>query len=110
MYCLSVAYWIFAVVLACFGVCWAYVLVQSGMLLAPLQSYVRAKYRARYQKEIDDQFWWHPVWGCFRCCSGQMAFWGYLFLFPLAHYNPLSHLGFAAITIILSIIIQKWSQ
>ncbi|GAB2865980.1 hypothetical protein [Hymenobacter ruber] len=115
---LTPAYWIYALLLASLAVCWADVLVRPGMLLAPVQAWARAKYRRLPSaascehdgREIEDAWWWGPAWGCFKCCAGQFAFWGYLLLFPLSAYHLLAHLGFTAITIILSIIVNKWSQ
>jgi hypothetical protein len=106
---LSLSYWIYALLLACLAVCWASILVDAGMLLAPAQRALRHIYRANTGNEIDTRWWWAPIWGCYKCVAGQWAFWGYLLLFPLSAYSLLAHLGFTAITIILSIILQKWT-
>jgi hypothetical protein len=133
------AYWLSALLLAALAVCWAYVLVQPDMLLAPVQAWVRAWYRKPYRpaayiknpgwsefwpefvrgqgpevsKEIDNQWWWKPLWGCYVCVAGQWGFWGYLLLFPLASYSLLAHLGFTAITILFAALwraVYAWSQ
>lgn len=116
---LTAGYWISALLLAAVAVCWAYVLVQPGMLLAPVQAWVRATYRGMpYAKhgiwpaEIDDNWWFKPLWGCSSCCSGQAGFWGYLLLF-WPSYSLLAHLGFAAITILFAALwrgLYAWSQ
>ncbi len=105
---LTPAYWLTALLLAALAVCWADVLVRPGSLLAPLQARWRGWYRTRYGAELDEAGWWPPVWGCPRCVAGQWGFWGYLLLFHAAPYAPLAHLGFAAITILLALLLQKW--
>lgn len=94
------------------AVCFATVLVSDGMLLAPVQAWVRSKYRkvtAPYGskgnpyagREIDEQWWWKPLWGCSLCVSGQMAFWLYFYL-SWGHYQPLHHLYFTSLTILFA--------
>ncbi|MBF9140846.1 hypothetical protein [Hymenobacter properus] len=130
---LTLAYWIDALLLAALAYCWASVLVQPGMLLAPVQAWVRRLHRRAWfyfyiegspghvnagQMEVeyyaghdlDNQWWWAPLWGCFKCVAGQWAFWGYLLLFPLSAYHLLAHLSFVAVTILISILLNKWSQ
>jgi hypothetical protein len=125
---LELAYWLRALLLASVAVCWADVLVRPGKLLAPVQAKLKARYRRAttpkdsYQGlELDDAWWWAPIWGCTPCVAGQWGFWAYLWLYPplwLAHlrhlpsvpYSLLAHLGFTATTIILSLILSKWSQ
>lgn len=131
---LELAYWLRALLLAGLAVCWADVLVRPGMLLAPVQAALKAWYRKPYRpvayttdpeqpqlgpircwgpeqsKELDYQWWWPPLWGCYKCVAGQWGFWAYLWLYRSLSYSPLAHLGFTATTIILSLILSKWSQ
>jgi hypothetical protein len=109
----------FLVALAGTAVVFADVLVRSGMLLEPVQRWLRTLYqkattieRDTYgveYGELDSQWWWPPLWGCYKCVAGQWSFWAYLIRYH-AHYNPFEHLAFTAFTIIAAIIISKWTQ
>ena len=112
----------YAAALALLAVTWAVVLVETGMLLAPVQRWLREAWRKPYRADatgpyadLDACWWWKPLWGCFRCTAGQWAFWGYLLL-SLHHRTPYSlfqHLTFTAATIMLACILNKiylWSQ
>jgi hypothetical protein len=117
MPCLSLAYWIYALLVAGLALCWADVLVRPGMLLAPAQAWLKMRFREAtvpsggfFGAELNNQWWWAPLWGCYKCVAGQWGFWGYLWLFRASPYSLLSHAGFSATTIIFSIILSKWSQ
>jgi hypothetical protein len=116
------------------AVVFATVLVADGMVLAPVQAWVRAWHRkprrpiaylknpgwpeywpefvrgqgAAVSKEIDERWWWKPLWGCSLCVAGQWAFWGYplscINWHPLAFtgYHPLHHLYFTSLTILFA--------
>lgn len=122
---------IFLLALAGTAVVYADVLVRDGMLLAPVQRwlaklYAKATFRARkvYPHRADcdmyydggdnlhEQWWWAPLWGCYRCVSGQWGFWGYLIRYHESYtWRTIpEHLAFTAFTIITAIIIQKWVQ
>jgi hypothetical protein len=125
---------LFLVALAGVAVVFADVLVRPGMLLEPVQRWLREWYRAKakgYVKEvfdkgslteeqkqafyetrsfeIDELWWWKPLWGCYACVSGQWGFWGYLIRYR-GHYNFFEHIAFTAFTIIAAIILHKWTQ
>jgi hypothetical protein len=148
---------IFLLALAGTAVVFADVLVRPGMLLEPVQRALRTTwtyYQIRAQlrlsvklgkalpdiptSQLDEQWWWPPLWGCYKCVAGQWGFWGYLFYvcrhmpaasdfrpdifrtwaahafgcigqFWLAYSLP-EHLAFTAFTIIAAIIISKWTQ
>jgi hypothetical protein len=61
------------------------------------------------RRELDEQWWWPPLWGCYKCVAGQWGFWAYLIRYH-GHYNLFEHLAFTAFTIIAAIIISKWTQ
>lgn len=45
-----------------------------------------------------------PLGACHKCFTGQVCFWGYLFIFP---YNFIDHLFFTSAGIFLSLIYDK---
>jgi hypothetical protein len=101
------------------AVVFADVLVRPGMLLEPVQRWLRTKYRwcdARSDYpvfvELDEQWWWPPLWGCYKCVAGQWGFWGYLIRYHAGYsWRTLpEHLAFTAFTILAAISISKWSQ
>jgi hypothetical protein len=126
---------VFLIALAGTAVVFADVLVRPGMLLEPVQRWVREWYSKPYRpavmlknpgwpefwpehvrglgaevsKELDQQWWWAPLWGCYKCVAGQWGFWGYLIRYH-SHYNFFQHLAFTAFTIIAAIILHKWTQ
>ena len=110
------------------AVTFATVLVGDGMLLAPVQAWLRNRYRnatwgeypmaentnwtERRGKELNGQWWWKPLWGCYACVSGQWAFWGYL-LSQWHQYHPLHHLYFTSLTILFAAgwrALYSWTQ
>lgn len=107
---------IFLIALAGTAVVFADVLVRPSMLLEPVQRWLRGWYRgwpyARagvWPAELDDCWWWPPLWGCYKCVAGQWSFWAYLIRYH-ARYNLFEHLAFTAFTIIAAIILSKWTQ
>lgn len=122
---------IFLVALAGTAVVYADVLVRDGMLLQPVQRWLREWHRKPYQplvyvgnplflgvkergpetsKELDEQWWWPPLWGCYKCVAGQWGFWGYLIRYHHGYTwrTVPEHLAFTAFTILAAILIQKW--
>jgi hypothetical protein len=128
---------LFLIALAGTAVVFADVLVRPGMLLESVQRKVREWYSATLRKyceqsferaklteaqrqyyyqtrsmEVDQEWWWAPLWGCYKCVAGQWGFWGYL----LRYYPGYSwrtvpeHLAFTAFTIITAILLHKWTQ
>lgn len=72
---------------------WAAVLPAPGMLLYPLRHRWAMWYEARYTRREQNHFpnlldaaWFKPLWGCALCCSGQFAFWAYLYHTPAYHW------------------------
>ncbi|MGI4864150.1 MAG: hypothetical protein ACRYFZ_09535 [Janthinobacterium lividum] len=114
MLILTLGFWLHAVVVAAMAICFAVVLVEDdNALLCPIIRWCRVTYRGKYGRELDEQRWWKPLWGCPKCVAGQWGFWGFLLLFPLSHYSLLAHMGFAAITILFAAVwraIYAWSQ
>lgn len=129
-------FFLYALLTGALAVCWAEVLVEPEQVLAPVQAWLRAWYRRPRRRvvpinnplfaglsefgpvesiEIDSRWWWAPLWGCYKCVAGQWALWGYAAAGLLHHiaYNPLHHLFFIALTIILAALWRgayKWSQ
>lgn len=131
---------LFLVALAGTAVVFADVLVREGMLLAPVQRWVRVAHQwlwkkyhgygpqldqclveARYYDghDLDSRWWWKPLWGCSTCVAGQWGFWGYLLRYHegytqgwvTALFSTLpEHIAFTAFTIITAIIISKWTR
>ncbi|OGX80833.1 hypothetical protein BEN47_06135 [Hymenobacter lapidarius] len=66
---------------AAVGVCFASILVADGMLLSPVQAWLRRQWRHAHGTELDEQEWFKPLWGCFVCVTGQIATWSYLILY-----------------------------
>lgn len=109
---------LFLVALAGTAVVYADVLVRDGMLLAPVQRWLR---EWSHPKDIDLDTWWlsKMLWFCFACVAGQWGFWGYLIRYhasyaqgwrtALLHTLP-EHIAFTAFTIIAAIIISKWTE
>jgi hypothetical protein len=98
--------------LAAVAVVWAVVLVDSGMLLLPVQAAWRIWYRGRYASELDERWWFKLFWGRCLCCAGQFGFWGYLYL-DWRHYDLLFHLYFTSLTILYAFLWRaaySWSQ
>lgn len=98
--------------LAAAAVCFAWGLVEDGMLLAPVQAWVRQWHSHRYGREVESRWLWYPLWGCYKCVAGQWAFWGYIGLY-WHHYHPLHHLFFTSFTIIAAVLLRglyQWSQ
>jgi hypothetical protein len=109
---LTLLFWLHALLTAAAAVIFADLLVQDGMLLAPVQRWLRDWYRARAGAELDDQTWWKPLWGCATCVSGQFALWAYLYHYHAA-YSWYQHLYFVSAALLFSLILQKllrWSQ
>jgi hypothetical protein len=98
---LSAAFYLEALLLSAIAVCYSYVLVQSGMLLAPVQAQVRKWHQQLYSSQyktftaeedaqvsawyhqdggLDGRWWWKMLWGCPTCIAAQWGFWGYLLL------------------------------
>lgn len=100
------------------SVAWCVILVDSGMLLEPVQRWLRDGYRARYSDEcrmqvadLDTRWWWKPLWGCYRCNSVWWALLGYPLAFPA--YSPWLHLVSVCATLFLACILNalyQWSQ
>lgn len=93
-----------AVLLGAAAVVWAVVLVDTGMLLEPLQRWLRKRHKAWWVNrigegetdpeqirqleeayhmstrtfELDYRWWFKALWGCFWCVAGQLGFWVYL--------------------------------
>lgn len=96
--------------LGCWAFVWARILPAEGHLLAGVQRRWRDWYRARYQTELDEAWWWRPLWGCPSCCSGQLAFWTYLIRFH-ATYDPLLHLCAVGVAIVTACLLTlRWNQ
>lgn len=130
---------IFLVALAGTAVVFADVLVREGMLLVPVQRWLREKHlrwfihhdmrahpeligsdsamRVRQltdayyacQFDLDNRWWAKMGWFCYKCVAGQWGFWGYLLRYH-SPYNLFEHVAFTAFTIIAAIIIQKWTE
>ncbi len=107
---------LYLVSLAALAVVYADVLVRPGMLLEPVQRWLRWGYAhlcgnpvPGIYRELDTRWWWPPLWGCYKCVAGQWGFWGYLTQYH-AHYNLFEHLAFTAFTIITAIILHRWTQ
>lgn len=77
--------------LGTFAFAWCRILPADGHVLAPIQRAWRKWYRSRYGTELDEAWFWRPLWGCAGCCAGQLSFWTYLIRFH-ATYDPLLHL------------------
>lgn len=122
---------IFLLALASTAVVYADVLVRPGMLLEPVQRALRNTWTyfqlkkslalsiklgkvppGRYESQLDEQWWWSPLWGCFKCVAGQWGFWGYLIRYHAAYTwrTVPEHLAFTAFTILTAIILHKWTQ
>lgn len=122
----SLSLGLYAAYVAAAAVCFSRVLVDDGMILSPIQAWLRNKYRwcdasgiEPVFVEIDDQWWWKPLWGCPKCVAGQWAFWGYLAgclqLEPLrfADYSLIQHLLFTSLAILFGALWRaaySWSQ
>jgi hypothetical protein len=97
-----------SLMLAAVAFAWCAVLPSDGMLLAPMQRGWRDWYRGRYGSELDEAWWWKPVWGCATCNGGQLAFW----LYPLrfhATYDPLLHLCCVGLTLTTAYLLTRWN-
>jgi hypothetical protein len=126
-----------AIYIAVCAVVFAVVLVDDGMLLAPVQQWLREKHLQAWMrqrvdeeglirpalidryyttgKELDSRWWWKPLWGCHKCVAGQWGFWGYLIRCYVLHvgYSLFQHMAFTCLTIFLACLIHKlyqWSQ
>jgi len=97
------------VMLGCWAFVWVQVLPAEGHLLAPVRLRWRLWYRGRYRAELDDAWWWPPVWGCPACHGGQLAFWLYLLRFH-ATYDPLLHLCAVGVAITTATLLTRWSN
>ena len=101
---------LFFIALACWAFAWCRILPAEGHLLAPVQRNWRQWYRSRYQAELDDAWWWPPLWGCPGCHAGQLAFWSYPIRFH-ATYDPLVHLCAVGVSILAACyILRTWNQ
>lgn len=101
-------------VAAC-AVVFAVVLFDNGMLLEPAQRRLRDWYRHTYRRELDDQWWWKPLLGCYRCCAGQWANLVYIgrAVFTEAPYVWWEHAAFISLTILFACLLNKayqWTQ
>lgn len=52
------------------------------------------------------EWFYLPVWGCFKCFTGQVCLWGYLILY-WNHYNVFVHIFTICFGIFLSILFNK---
>jgi hypothetical protein len=109
---------VFALCLALVAVTWAVVLVDDGMLLQPVQRHFRWSYRTQTGDELDEQWWFKPLWGCFKCVAGQLGLWGYLVrLIRQTHpdtlqqfwaaYSPWQHVLTVCATIFFACILNR---
>lgn len=128
----------FALSVALVAVTWAVVLVDTGMLLEPVQRWLREWHKRRwvnyikgpgewsYAEEeaqveeayyrngftLDSYWWWKPLWGCYRCVAGQLALWAYplrCWLSPLP-YSPWQHLLAVCAAIFLASLLHRLYQ
>lgn len=92
---------------ALFAVTWAVVLVDDGMLLQPVQRWLRL-----HVPDLDSRWWWKPLWGCYRCVAGQVALWGtpVLWYYAGAGYSLFAHLVTICATILFACILNKIYQ
>jgi hypothetical protein len=83
------------------------VLVDAGMLLEPVQRWTRLQV-----PDLDGRWWWKPLWGCYKCNAGWWGAIGVPVRSFLLHapYSPWEHLVVVALTIYLSIALNKIYQ
>lgn len=120
------------------SVAWCVMLVDSGMLLEPVQRWLREAHKRRWVNyikgpgewgypeeksqveeayyrngfELDTYWWFKPLWGCYRCNSVWWALLGYPLAFR-ADYNLWLHLVSLCATLFLACILNalyQWSQ
>jgi hypothetical protein len=105
------------------SVAWCVMLVDAGMLLQPVQRWLREWYWARQLGaahdgkpgpiyDLDSRWWWKPLWGCYRCNSVWWALLGYPLAFR-ADYSLWLHLVSLCATLFLACILNalyQWSQ
>jgi len=48
-----------------------------------------------------------PLLDCVHCNSGQLSLWMFLVINGLENYNPLAHIGFVSLTILIAHILHK---
>lgn len=92
---------------------YAVVLIAPGMILHPFYKCIckwwllRKKIENEIEVEIESWFY-KPLIGCYKCVSGQFAFWSYLYwaisdnVYHLGH-----HIFCVCLSILLSITINK---
>ena len=118
----SCDFWLHATGLSALAVLWAVVLVcDDKALLCPLIAWCRLAYRRRTGRELDEQRWWQPLWGCSKCIAAQWALWFYLIRhlhfgthgIAAASYSLPDHLFFIAITTLFACLwrgLFSWTQ
>lgn len=117
---LTLAFYLHCFLSVCAAVCFADLLIQPGMLLAPVQAWLRDRYRflanayvepyepGGYEpaKELDDRIWWKPLWGCPTCVAAWWALIAYLYHYHGAAYCWYEHIYFVALGLLFSLLIQ----
>lgn len=124
---MDATFFLHALLSAACAVVYADVLVQPGMLLAPVQAWLKRRHRAAWEqkheqalggielwqtmydnldKGLDSQWWWKPLWGCATCVSGWFGLLAYLYHYQAA-YRWWEHAYFVVLAILFSLIIQK---
>lgn len=91
-----------ALKLAVISYVYSVILTEPGMILS---------WWYKFLEELHLPEWiFKPLIDCFKCVSGQAAFWGYLVYtngLEAYKYNPFEHLFLICFTILISIIIDK---
>ena len=131
---LTPAFYLHCLLTVCAAVCFADLLVQDGMLLAPVQAWLREWHKRQYmvrwlvggtdehgpvryadntehfyydlKRDLDSQFWWKPLWGCPTCVAGWWAFTAYVVHYHGAAYCWYEHAYFVALGLLFSLLIQ----
>lgn len=109
---MDLPFFLHALLTAAAAVVFAVVLVADGMLLAPVLAWLRRRWWAWRSTELDNQYWWKPIWGCVYCVAGQWGLWAYLYHYHHA-YHWWAHIYFVAAAILFSSLILKlyeWSR
>jgi hypothetical protein len=86
-----------ALEIAIIGVVYSSILTQPDMILDRWYIFLEQK--------IGNKSWlFNPLVGCYKCVTGQIALWYYIF--TCNHYNLWNHMLFISLSIFISIILN----
>lgn len=95
---------------AVIGYIYAEILIAPGMVLFPFWKWLCRTWLLKStivnDREVINESWFYkPLGGCYKCVTGQLAFWWYLF--GTHSYNFFFHVFSVCLAILFSVLIHQ---